>query len=283
MTVVYIDSLFLLNLILDYLLLLATARLTGGVVSRLRLLLGALLGAGYAVSLFLLPWGWLSHPAIRLCAGAVMALTAFGGQRGLPGRFLALLGLTFALAGGILAISLLGGSAIAYINQVPTTTLDWKVLLLSASGCYVLISLLTRRLSRRRSQQFRQLTLSLDGRQVQLCALVDTGHSLTDPISGQPAVVADWEAVRPLVPTLQAEDVLSPAEGLTRLSESWEPGRLRLLPYRAVGVTSGLLLALRPDNISLDGGGPEAPGLVALSPTSLSPDGTYSALISKQE
>ena len=37
MTVVYIDSLFLLNFIVDYLLLLATAKLAGEVICRARL------------------------------------------------------------------------------------------------------------------------------------------------------------------------------------------------------------------------------------------------------
>ena len=43
MTVVYLDSLFLLNAVVDYLLLLATARLAGGPFSRLRLGAGAAL------------------------------------------------------------------------------------------------------------------------------------------------------------------------------------------------------------------------------------------------
>ena len=48
MTVVYIDSLFLLNFIVDYLLLLATAKLAGEVICRPRLALGAAVGALYA-------------------------------------------------------------------------------------------------------------------------------------------------------------------------------------------------------------------------------------------
>ena len=48
MTVIYVDTLFLLNAIVDYLLLLAAARLAGEPLTRLRFLLGALLGGGYA-------------------------------------------------------------------------------------------------------------------------------------------------------------------------------------------------------------------------------------------
>ena len=44
MTVIYVDTLFLLNTAVDYLLLLASARLAGEPLARLRFALGAVLG-----------------------------------------------------------------------------------------------------------------------------------------------------------------------------------------------------------------------------------------------
>ena len=54
--------------------------------------------------------------------------------------------------------------------------------------------------------------------------------------------------------------------------------RWRLLPYRAVGVDHGLLLAVRVDR-AMVGGEDYGPILVALSPTPLSDGGGYHALI----
>ena len=53
MTVVYIDSVFVLNTLMDYLLCLVTARLAGIPLRRRRYLLAALAGGGYAVAVFL--------------------------------------------------------------------------------------------------------------------------------------------------------------------------------------------------------------------------------------
>lgn len=44
MTVIYVDTLFLLNALVDYLLLLCAARLAGEPLKRLRFALGAVLG-----------------------------------------------------------------------------------------------------------------------------------------------------------------------------------------------------------------------------------------------
>ena len=89
MTVVYIDSLFLLNLIVDYLLLLGAARLSGAALCRPRLALGAALGAVYACAVFLPGLGFLVHPAVELAMAGAMVLLAFGGGRRLLRSFLA--------------------------------------------------------------------------------------------------------------------------------------------------------------------------------------------------
>ena len=64
MTVVYLDRVLLLNLLVDYLLLLTTAQLAGIPLRRGRLALCAAVGALYAGAVFLPGLSWLS-----LCAG----------------------------------------------------------------------------------------------------------------------------------------------------------------------------------------------------------------------
>ena len=72
MTVVYLDRVVLLNLAVDYLLLLATARLAGLPLRRRRLGLCAALGAAYAAAVFLPGCRELAHPLCRLAAGTAM-------------------------------------------------------------------------------------------------------------------------------------------------------------------------------------------------------------------
>ena len=60
-TVVYLDSVFLLNGLMDYLLLLAAARLAGLGLKRRRYLLAAMFGGAYAAAVFLPQTGFLSQ------------------------------------------------------------------------------------------------------------------------------------------------------------------------------------------------------------------------------
>ena len=62
-------------------LLLCAARLAGEPLKRLRFALGAVLGGGYAVAIFLPGLGFLERPACRLAAAVLMVLAAFWGSR----------------------------------------------------------------------------------------------------------------------------------------------------------------------------------------------------------
>ena len=80
MDVIYLDSLFGLNLLIDYCLVLASARVCGVVLRRWRYALAALIGALYAALMVLPGCGWLANGAMKLALGAAMALIAFGGD-----------------------------------------------------------------------------------------------------------------------------------------------------------------------------------------------------------
>ena len=91
MTVVYLDSVFVLNGLMDYFLLLATAYLAGVPLRRRRFALVGVLGGLYAAAVFLPGCGALASVPGKMLAGAAMALAAYGPDRKLPRLILLLL------------------------------------------------------------------------------------------------------------------------------------------------------------------------------------------------
>ena len=75
---------------------------------------------------------------------------------------------------------------------------------------------------------------------------------------------------------LSEQDFARPPELLQRLSREKPSIRLRLIPYRAVGVRQGLLLAVRCERKEKNGR--YIPALAAFSPTPVSGGGEYEAL-----
>ena len=251
MTVIYVDTLFLLNAIIDYLLLLLVARLAGEPLRRLRFAAGAVLGGLYAVAIFLPGLGFLAHPLCKAASGLLMLLAAYGGSRRLLRQGILFVALTCALGGGVVAIGLLGGQGLALGTGVFYSALDLKMVLLSAAVCYAVLSLALRRIGR---------------------------HTAA---SGRPVMVAEGESLAALFPWDHRPgpgDLRDPAGAVERLGTGHWRSRFRLLPYRCVGVECGLLLALRVDEARL-GEQDVGPLLVALSPTPVSDGGGYRALV----
>lgn len=283
MTVIYVDTLFLLNAVIDYLLLLAAARLAGEPLRRRRFALGAALGGLYAVAIFLPGMSFLAHPVCRIASAALMMVVSYGGSRRLIRQGVLFIALTCAFGGGVVAIGLLGGTGLTLGNGVFYSALDLKIVLLSAAVCYGVLTLVFQRLARHSASdgELVDIKLILRDRSVSFTALVDTGNTLTDPVSGRPVMVAEGERAGPLFPKEHRpgpDDLTDPAAALTRLGTGEWQGRFRLLPYRSVGVDRGLLLAVRLDALELNGQG-RGPALVALSPTPVSDGGGYQALI----
>ena len=282
MTVIYVDTLFLLNAAVDYLLLLASARLAGEPLARLRFLLGAVLGGLYAVAIFLPGLSFLARPPCQLAAAVLMVLAAFWKSRRLLRQVVIFLALSCAFGGGVLAIGLLGGRGLTLSNGVLYSGMDLKIVLLSAAGCYGALTLLFQRTGRHTAAagELRPVRLTLGERQVSLTALVDTGNTLTDPATGRPVLVAEADCVEELLPPgirPSPADLRDPAGALERLEDPWRR-RFRLLPYRSVGVDRGLLLAVRVDQVQV-GEEDRGPMLTALSPTPVSDGGGYRALL----
>ncbi len=151
MDVIYIDELFCLNLLADYLLLLSAARLRALPLRRGRFFLGALLGALYAALSVLPRCAFLRLGLPAAAVSGLMALAAFGGGPGFLRSWAAFTALAAAYAGAVYACALLTGrgSGSAAVANVSLPTL-----LLTFGLFYALQRLfLSRTLEKRRRQR----------------------------------------------------------------------------------------------------------------------------------
>ena len=199
-TVIYLDELFLLNFVVDYLLLLAAGRLSGEILRRGWLALGAAIGAAYAAAAVLPGMGFLLHPLCKLAVGVAMLLLAYGRSPRLLRVSLVFFGVSAAFGGGVFAIALLGGRGLTLKNGIFYSGMDLRLILLSAAGCYTLLTLVFRRGAVHTPRELRTAVVRLGERTVSLVTLVDTGHTLTDPVSGRMVLVAEGRKLEDLFP-----------------------------------------------------------------------------------
>lgn len=282
MAVIYADGVFFINAMIDYLLCLITARLAGIPLRRKRYLGAAFLGGLYGTAAIFPEFEILTTCFIKLILWFLIALIAYGASEQFL-KLAILLGIvSCAMAGCVLGLSLLmqkttPSSAAAYFLP----DINAGTVCLTMIGAWLIASSLFRSAARAGcSKQLLQTRICILGRTETLTTLLDTGNHLSDPVSGQPVLIVAAGTLNAILPGT-IKEVVTP-EGLKKPVRLLEPIRAlfpelcpNLMPYRAVGVTSGMLLTIRSDWIEINGT-KYRNGVIAFAPTPL---GTgYSAL-----
>ena len=286
--VVYIDVLFVVNLALNYFILLSVSGMLHRQEKRLRLFAGAALGAFYALFIFFPSMGFLYSAALKLVASALIVLAACRVRgfwdfckvlAGFYGISVAFGGVTFALWLFVAPRGMAWRNGVAYFDIPP-------LLLIACGGvCYILVTLLSRFLHRNAQPQARgTLVVRVGSASAELPALLDTGNALCDMLTGAPVIVAAYAPLRRRIPEPLREGFRSgaPPDASAAAGAGWER-RLRILPFSSVGKQNGVMPAFRPDLVEITCGGRTIRTdrcLIAVSPDPLSPDNSVCALLS---
>lgn len=277
MITVYIDVLFFVNFIINILILEGTGAIMREEAKPWRVLLGAAVGAGYAAVIFFVNIGSLLGFVIKIAASALIVLCTFGYKGG--GRFMKM------IAGFYLVSFMFGGALIAllsltdlgrnmgavYSNGALYVTLPWKILFLSSAVTYFLIVLFARIRKKRLEKAAikRDLTIYIQGKRIDIKAIIDTGNSLCDPITGTPVIICEYSLIENLLPK----------EGGTLLEKMMKAKlKVRVIPFSSIGKENGVMMGFLPDKTEVDGCETEK-CIVGISENKLSKEADYHALL----
>ena len=120
-----------------------------------------------------------------------------------------------------------------------------------------------------RCQKYIRVRFRYHFRDYELCALLDTGNMLKDPVSGQPVLIVAADVAQQLT-GLSTDQLRSPIDSIGLVSGA------RLIPYKTIGQSSVFLLGISVDFVDIDGW--RGSGTVALSPELFGSKGTFQAL-----
>ncbi len=246
MVTVYLDVLFCVNMIVDYMMLLTVRRLMYLSAKRRRLLLGAALGGIGSFVILLPPVPFPLYAAVGILQALTMTAAAFlpmGKKRFICAAML-LFGVSFLYSGSMLAVTALFSprnttvrNGAVYIGISPLMLVGLTL------GFYFVFRLFGRIFGRTGSRRCR-VKIRIGERTVEGEGLADTGNKLREPFSGLPVIVVR----RGLLNDKEfAPDVPEGADIKNRPD-------LRMIPYSSVG-GGGVLTGLKPDEIMIENEG----------------------------
>ena len=224
----YIDLVMFLNYLVDHLLLMGTNALSGFPLGAKRTALASFAGGLYAGMCLVPGFSFLGNIFWRIVMLAAMSVLAFGLGKTTLRRGILFLILSMALGG--IAILIGNGGSLSVILGAAV------VLGLCSLGFASKVGM----------RQFAAVKMKHGGQSVELTALCDTGNTLKDPISGKSVLVVGSDLAWKLL-GLTEQQLSSPLETITKHHG------LRLIPYRSVGRSSGILLGIRVDQLWING------------------------------
>lgn len=280
---VYVDLLFVLNLVINTLVLAGALALSRERMHLLRLICAGAVGAFYSVLVFFPETNFLFRALLRFLVSVVMV--AVGIPTPSLRRFLKAL-LWFyiclgAFAGGMyLFYSFTSlGAEMVYSGGVYYVDMPLWLLLAVSFAFYGFIRLASFLQCRSKPlQTLEKIEICIDEKYRTLIAFVDTGNHLIDPLTLSPVVLVEASALTGVLPPSLIDAVKAGDSGaLESLCRRHAKLKCRLIPFRSIEKSGGMIFAVRPDWIRLVSGGQYENVLLGLCATRLGEN--YQALL----
>lgn len=249
---IYADALFAVNFFMDYFILWLTSRLWRYKPRRFAVFRGALLMAGGYTLIACVPqlYRTLGPLGQHMCliAGLISAFLPKS-----PSELFKLVLIAeasaFVTGGAASALYFFASYGGGSMVRVTAERFSFKLLLIAASGIYIAVKasegFIKANIVHR--DMYCALEFHYNGRSAAATALVDTGNSLRDPISGSGVIIVQYSAVCSLFDEKTGEIIKNASasealELLTGLDESEMKSRIRLIPFKSLGRENGMLV-----------------------------------------
>jgi len=305
---VYIDVIFLINFVMDIILLQIVKRILKCSSTKFRMFCGAAVGAGGACILAIVPnlnelVQFLTSYIIICFAMIAISYHQINWKSRI--KAVILLYITTFFLGGLMN-SLYYYSKLGYyfreliqgklFQNRNTTYLAFTFLVGLATVPFFIETL---RGFRRGNSELYQVEMSYQDKSVRMVGLLDTGNSLYDPIYGKPVLIAEYSSLKPLLSVHQAnmlQIMLDTVEGNldstnkkeSPLESSFYNEKLEdrfnimIIPYHSIGKKNGMLPAIEMNRVVIWNGEEQISNekvLTAVSGNRLSRQSEYQVIL----
>jgi len=287
---IYLDIIFLENLCMNYIILYATAMIIKIKPNIIRIAIGALVGAIYAVVVVLNILNIYSNILFKIAISIVIIYIAFETKNviNLIKNILFFYLTSFTFGGVALALLyFIKPENILMKNGVYIGTYPIKIALMGGVLGFIIItvafSIIKKKINRKST--YCNIDVYINGKLATVNALMDTGNFLKEPITGVPVVIVETDSLKDVLPINILENIKPIIDGKQEITRDLDEilSRLRMIPFNSLGKENGMLLGIKADYLVVRYQGEESKInniVIGLYEGKLTRDETYNSLIS---
>ena len=257
---IYIDVVLIENLMMNFIILLATGLILKERISVIRLLLASLLGAIYAVVSYLSILEMYSSMILKIILSIVMIYIAFNPQtmKKMWKDILLFYLTSFVFGGAAFAlIYIVRPQDILMRNGLFLGTYPLKTIVLGAIIAFIIImtafTVVKSKITKK--DMFCEVEIELNHKKIETTAMIDTGNLLKEPITNTPVIVVEHTLLYDCIP----KEILNHLDELLggEFNNIPEPikekyrAKLKLIPFSSLGKQNGMLIGMKAEAIKI--------------------------------
>ena len=257
---IYIDIVLIENIVMNYIILLATGIVLKEKIKALRLFLASLLGAIYSVLSYFLTLQLYNSLILKIILSIIIVYISFNPQNiKRMWKDILLFYLTSFVFGGVAfaLIYIVKPQEILMRNGLFLGVYPLKTVLLGAVVAFIIIlaafAIVKSKITKK--DMFCEIEIEINKTIVKTIAMIDTGNMLKEPISNTPVIVVEHTLLYESMPKeiLDHLDELLGGDFNNVPEEIREEyiSKLKLIPFSSLGKQNGMLIGIKAQSVKI--------------------------------
>jgi len=257
---IYVDVVLIENLIMNYIILLATGLILKTKLKHLRLIIASLLGAIYSIVAYINFLEIYSNFFLKILLSVIIVYIAFNPQtmKKMWKSILIFYLTSFVFGGAAFAlIYIIRPQDILMKNGLFLGTYPLKTVILATIVAFIVIitafTIVKTKVTKK--DMFCNIEIKLNGKILKTKALIDSGNMLKEPITNTPVVVIERSLLYEYLPKEilnHLDDIIGgDLEKIPEEIRNQYISRLKLIPFSSLGKQNGMLIGIKPEYLKI--------------------------------
>lgn len=257
---IYIDVVLIENIIMNYIILFATAIIIKNKINNIRLLIASILGAIYSVIAYMSVLKIYSNMILKIILSIIIVYVAFNPQtvKKMWKDLLIFYLTSFVFGGATFAlIYIVKPQEILMKNGLFLGTYPIKTIILGTIVAFILLitafTIVKSKISKK--DMMCDIEIKLNEKIIRTKAMIDTGNMLREPITNTPVIVVEHTLLYETIP----KEILNNLEEILggdfeKIPEEIKKEyilKLRVIPFSSLGKQNGMLLGIKPEFVKI--------------------------------
>lgn len=258
---VYIDIIFIENVVINYIILYATGIVSKSKINQKRMIISSLIGAVYSVIYYILKINIYSNMIVKLMLSIAMVYIAFETKnfRVLAKKLVLFYLVSFVFAGAALGIIYMANTQnITIQNGMIVGSYTLKTILIGIVVAFIVIiigfNFAKGKLSKK--DLIYNIKIYINGKNVKTKAMMDTGNFLKEPITNIPVAVVEHTLLYEIIPKEILNNIEKVLGGdfkdIPEDIQNQYISKLKVIPFSSLGKQNGMLLGIKADKLEIE-------------------------------